>query len=67
MVAAAGDPKPNPWLGFVLEGTGRALLTGGATLALDEKEKPAGEEPKAGRDEGSLSVFSGLAAGDIGS
>jgi hypothetical protein len=66
-VVGAGDPKPNPWLGLVLEDAGRGLLRAGATLALDEKENPvAAEDPKAGSDEGNFSFFSGL-AGDIGS
>ena len=67
VAAGDGDSEPNPRLGLVLDDTGKALLTAGATLALGEKETPAAaEDPKAGSDEGNLSVFSGL-AGDIGS
>ena len=68
VTAGDGDPKPNPWLGLVLDDTGKALLTAGATLALGEKENPGVVllDPKSVNDEGNFSCFSGL-AGDIGS
>ena len=69
VAAGDGDSEPNPWLGLVMDDTGKALPTAGATLALGEKENPGVElllDPKAGSDEGNFSCFSGL-AGDIGS
>ena len=56
--AGAGDPKPKPWLGLVMDGTAWGLLTAGATLAFDENDNPVVEDPKAGRAEGNFSVFS---------
>lgn len=56
--AGAGDPKPKPWLGLVMDGTAWGLLTAGATLAFGENDNPVVEDPKAGRAEGNFSVFS---------
>ena len=62
--AGAGDPKPKPWLGLVMDGTAWGLLTAGATLAFGENDNPVVEDPKAGRAEGCFSVFSEV-TGDI--
>ena len=56
--AGAGDPKPKPWLGLVMDGTAWGLLTAEATLAFGENDNPVVEDPKAGRAEGNFSVFS---------